>query len=908
MGADDLARSALQDATVAPRRAQAKAIDALRSARASKDFATASVASRAFGVAGLQLRDVVGAVRALRASARYAELADQRTLVGEARMSLAAALVVRGRPAAAMREIGLALDDLKGLAAARGLVQRAAVLQDLGRFDEALADVRRALPTLRRAGDAQWETRARSNRGLLNITRRSFRAAEVDLTIARRLCTEHKLELPRAYVEHNLGWLHSSRRDVVPALEHFRQAETTFGELGMQVGSLYADRAELLLAVRLLAEAREAAEAAVEAHRRQRRRLQIPEAQLLLSTVALVQGDLATAERSAVGALRGYRQLGKPDGVALARFARLQSQIAANPTAVLPARARRSAEELAGCGWALPALEARIAAGMLALDRGDERAAHNDLSAAARVRFAGPAELRARGWFAEARLRLAQGRRRSARSAIGAGLRVIDDYQATLEATELRAHVSGHRDELARLGLRIAIEDRAAGQVLAFVERTRASALRRHSVRPPDDRQLSEALADLRMTVSEIEERRRAGRPASELAKRRLRLERSIVDQVRRTPTGQAWNRRPVAVADIADVIGDAVLVAYVELDSALHAVTVARGRVRLSDLGPASFIHRQTSHLGFALRRLAAPRTDEAGRKAALAVIATVGRALDDSLLAPLAPLVRDRPLVLVPADPMQTVPWSLLPSCVGRPVTVSPSVGLWWQAVRRAPPDPAARTVVAAGPTLAGAAEEARVVSASYPDALVLTGSEASVEKVTAAMDGAGLVHLAAHGRLRSDNPLFSSLLMADGPLTVYELENLHRPPQHVILAACEAGRSHVVTRDEVWGLAAALLGQGTASLIAPVISVFDEATVAFMRDYHARLCAGRAPAEALAASQENAARGDPAGWAAAVPFVCLGDGLSASPARTPMVGGLEGNSVYLPGSSLDPIVEES
>ena len=161
---------------------------------------------------------------------------------------------------------------------------------------------------------------------------------------------------------------------------------------------------------------------------------------------------------------------------------------------------------------------------------------------------------------------------------------------------------------------------------------------------------------------------------------------------------------------------------------------------------------------------------------------------------------------------------------------------------------------------------------------DAIRRAGPQASAGAVRAAMDGAGLVHIAAHGRLRGDNPLFSSLLMADGPLTVYELERLGRAPRHVVLAACEAGRSHAVTRDEVWGLADALLGQGADSLVAPVMSILDTATVDFMRDYHGELRAGRCPAEALALAQERQRRQDRAGWAAGAPFVCLGDGLSA------------------------------
>ena len=194
-------------------------------------------------------------------------------------MPLAVTLGVRGMSTRAIHEIEAALVDLDGPAAVRGLVQRAAVLQDLGRIEESLADTRKALPLLRESGDAAWEIRARSNRSLIFITRRAFAAAEEDLMACRRLCEEAGLDLFAAYLEHNLGLAQFQPRGGCRlALQHFRKAEQAFERLGMEVGSLFSDQGELLLSVRLLDEARSAAESAVRAHRAQRRNIQIPEA------------------------------------------------------------------------------------------------------------------------------------------------------------------------------------------------------------------------------------------------------------------------------------------------------------------------------------------------------------------------------------------------------------------------------------------------------------------------------------------------------------------------------------------------------------------------------------------------------------------------------------------------------
>ena len=140
---------------------------------------------------------------------------------------------------------------------------------------------------------------------------------------------------------------------------------------------------------------------------------------------------------------------------------------------------------------------------------------------------------------------------------------------------------------------------------------------------------------------------------------------------------------------------------------------------------------------------------------------------------------------------------------------------------------------------------------------------------------MDGALVTHVAAHGVFRADNPLFSSLLLADGPFNVHDIERLDKTPHHVVLAACETGRGLVLAGDETLGLASALLSKETASLVAPLVTIPDAETVELMTTYHRSLRNGSAPAEALAVAQEQHRRGGPRLRAAAAGFVCLGAG---------------------------------
>ncbi len=325
----------------------------------------------------------------------------------------------------------------------------------------------------------------------------------------------------------------------------------------------------------------------------------------------------------------------------------------------------------------------------------------------------------------------------------------------------------------------------------------------------------------------------------------------------------------PVPLRLLAEALGERALVEFVQLDDVLHAVTVAGGRIRLHQLGPLPPVRQLVDRIPFALRLLARPGTVAASRAAAQALLRDAARRIDDILLAPLAAALADRPLVLVPTDPLHSLPWSTQPSCAGRPVTVAPSAALWFAAHAGRRDGPA---VVVAGPGLPGAQAEAAAVAAIH-SARSLDGAAATVAATMAALDGAGLAHLAAHGRVHPDNPLFSALLLADGPLTAYDLERLPRLPGLVILAACDSGRLVVRAGDELLGLTATLLARGANQIVAAVVPVPDAETTPLMVELHHLLAAGQDPAAALAAAQQQVTRDASPAAAAAAGFVCLG-----------------------------------
>jgi CHAT domain-containing protein len=113
-------------------------------------------------------------------------------------------------------------------------------------------------------------------------------------------------------------------------------------------------------------------------------------------------------------------------------------------------------------------------------------------------------------------------------------------------------------------------------------------------------------------------------------------------------------------------------------------------------------------------------------------------------------------------------------------------------------------------------------------------------------------GVVHIAAHGQFRPDAPLFSSIELADGPLTTADVFDLDLGAPLVTLSACETGRAIVGGGDELVGLARAFLYAGASGLLVSQWRVDDDTTAALMTSFYKALVGGSNPAEALRQAQ--------------------------------------------------------
>ena len=166
----------------------------------------------------------------------------------------------------------------------------------------------------------------------------------------------------------------------------------------------------------------------------------------------------------------------------------------------------------------------------------------------------------------------------------------------------------------------------------------------------------------------------------------------------------------------------------------------------------------------------------------------------------------------------------------------------------------------------------DEIRALAPLFAESDVLLDADATLEALREGAPRADVLHLACHGQFRPDSPLFSSLRLGDGWLTVRDAYTLDVGAGLVTLSACETGVSAVAPGDELIGLVRGFFYAGSPTLVLSLWTVDDEATAELMSDFYTSLRAGSRPAAALRAAQlrQMRERPHPFFWS---PFVLTG-----------------------------------
>jgi hypothetical protein len=838
----------------------------------------ASVAHQAAGIVLRDFGDVEAGVRELRQALRHARRTVSAERETDVLASLGVALVFAGRTAAGLAAFEAAVRRSSGVQAARVLHRRAGVFFTLGRFPAALEDARHAVAVLRRAGDLLWTARALTVRANAYLRLGATSRADADYVSATRLYSEIGQELEALYPMANRALTAYASGDLPAALAYLDAAAPSFHRLKVPTTTLRTERCTVLLAAGLASDALTEAEAALQEMEQIHGRL-TEKADLLLTAAdcALAAARPQAALDWAQAAYRLYRSQRSTWRQAHAARVLVQARYEVGPvSATLLREANRAAARLDALGSS-DAAQAHLLAGRVALDLGRRDDAERHLAAVARTKGRGPALSRASGWLGEA-LRaealLAEDGDRLGRmmAACRRGLDVLDEHRLTLDASELRARATVHGAELAALAQRHAAQARRPRLLLTWSERWRATAYAVPPVRPSADPELNANLAALRSVTRDLEEARSQGRPSASLQKEQQRLETEVRASALRAQGNEPWTRAPFSPADLLDKLGPAQLIEIVDVDGDLHVLICGSGRIRQFAAGHADDAMKAADFARFALRRLARSQPGD-DPSSSLAVLDRAGPALQQALLGPAAGHLGDGPVIIVPTGKLHPVPWALLPALKDRVISVAPSASAWMRA-RQAPEPEHRHVTLARGPGLATDGAEVPLVARLYDDVTMLADTEATADKVLSALDGAWLAHIAAHGIFRADSPLFSSLRMQDGPLTVYDFERLDRAPYRLVLSSCDSGVLAPAGANELLGLVSSLLPLGTAGILAGIVPLNDQALVPLMVDLHCCLRAGQTLAESMHSVRQTLTD-DPVQHATAMSLVSLGAG---------------------------------
>jgi hypothetical protein len=815
--------------------------------------------------------DEARAKRLLDEAARLARRHRLSARLGEVLVTRGAVNHELGRPKSAQRDFDRAGELIDDGMAAELAAQQGALHQNRGRLADAARLYRRVLATPGVPPDVR--AKIANNLGVIESQRGRPQVALGWLDQAAEAAAGVVPTYAAIIAESRAAATVQAGR-LTDGLALFAEAARLWQEAGLPLGELHVEQADALVELRLLPEAQEQTRFAVQLLDSEGVPLMAAEAQLRAAQLTLLMGDAGAAAEQAEAVADRFRRQRRASWAARADLVAVDARLRTGGSRPADgATARRAAATLQRSGMPAAAVQAALVAGRVAAAAG-RRAPALAAWEQARTRSRGaPVLVRLRGRVAGALAGRLTGDDTEVLKHSRAGLADLARHRAALASQELRVLASGQGVELGRLGLAALVRSGSPTQVLEWMERTRAAAV--SAVEPADAAAVEgEELAAMRAVQAELREHdlgtgvRSADTRRAELVARQAELEARIRQESWTRPGGPGSAPPPrLSTAALRDRLGSQVLVEYDVLDGDLIAAVVEPRRTRLVRLGPTAAVRFETSSLLFALRRLAW-RPQRSTATAATLTAARVGLARLAGLLIGSLRLADHDGLVVVPVGELQRVPWSALHDA---PVSIAPAAAMWERSARR--PAAGSAPVLVAGPDVPGGVREIELLGELYPEAVVLRPPASTATAVTAALAGADLAHLACHGRIRSDNPIFSSLLLSDGPLTVHELELRGAAPHRIVLAACESGSEVAYEGNETLGFVSSLLARGSAGLVASAIVVPDWDVVPLMAALHRAVRSGATLAAALYGARSTLDREDPRSFVSWCAFNAFG-----------------------------------
>ncbi|MFV0257318.1 MAG: CHAT domain-containing protein [Acidimicrobiales bacterium] len=847
------ARALLARARQAPRDTRQQV--AARIEAGTSDRGLLAVLHVARGWAAFTLGDTATALEAARHAQGLAGTGPEQLI--ESTHLEVAALLEQSRPEEAIGSLTATIAECIGFNRARLWSGLGSVHASLRDFDRARACYRRGVAEAERFDDRPSRSILENNEALVDLELGRFVEARARLEGVLRAGPDDRDRYPWAIATHNLGVCAARLGRIPTAIGLFEQAAASFDDTGDRVSLAHAllDRAEMLHDVGLLAEALAAVTRAAELFRSIGSGVRTAMAQVTMAQVLATQGrwveacDTLSAARREVGAARLDPTIGDLIDGRLALY-RTIAWIGGEGDQVgrpeLPALSTIDAYQP----------DVAVDAGLLLIehDRSDE--ARRLLRTVAPLDDPERQVTYLHALVARAALAQLEGDEEVALDAVWAGLAHAHTHGIALGVAELRATTQRRARQLAEIGVTIGHRQRRLGLVIEVLEAERALGLLPEPDLTEQERALSANLRSVSRSLAGVADES----PATfRLLSQRRELEQAI-SRLHRSG-GERPSGKPTRNSRRGATLAPDTVLLHRKADR-LQAIVPDDGRLRVIELGRLDRLRRTLAGLALTLGSLAGGGSPVA-----------VDRLVDD-LRTEFAGLLRHfdgrDDVVVVPEPSLGPVPWSLLTDTA---VILHPSPTLQPVAAREIG-EPARPVVAFAGPDLRYAEAEVDAVLGAHPGAQAFRADEADASHAVDWFGRAGLVHFAAHGMFRADNPLYSSILLADGPLTFFDLLS-GPPPERLIFSSCDVGRGSVVSS---LGLASVLIGRGCRELVVSSGPVGDEASMRLMSDLHRGLAAGKALGRALREAQTARLRSDPS----VALFAAFGSGASADFSR--------------------------
>ena len=250
----------------------------------------------------------------------------------------------------------------------------------------------------------------------------------------------------------------------------------------------------------------------------------------------------------------------------------------------------------------------------------------------------------------------------------------------------------------------------------------------------------------------------------------------------------------------------------------------------------------------------------------------------LHEKLILPVENLIGGKNLVIIPQDILHYVPFNALYDgknylIESREIVLSPSATVWQILTEKETKKSENALLIGyADERIPNVTREIEALQNVFKNSLTFTGEQATFSTFAENAEKFDVLHFACHGQFRAENPLFSSLHLADGFVTVRDICSYNLNAELVCLSACETGLSKVAAGEEILGLARGFLSAGAKSLLLSLWTVNDEAAMKIMKNFYENIQRGASISSSIAMAQrkfigENA---HPYFWS---PFVLIG-----------------------------------